>query len=76
MLPLGTAQLLRKSRAGGPGQGTGPGPTQHTGLVPTFRAMRSSSDAHFCSHCKSLRCRYLGQQLIFKTPGPILTHLS
>lgn len=25
---------------------------------------------------KSSRCRYLGQQLIFETPGPILTHLS
>lgn len=72
------AQLSIQGKAGyKQGWATSPGSPQHTRLIPTFRGMCSSSHAHSCATVsKSSCCCYLGQQLIFKTPGPILTHLS
>lgn len=46
--------------------------------LPLHSAMHSAStNTCFGSHCEpSSHCCYLGQQLIFNTLGPILTHLS
>lgn len=57
----GTAQVQPSTR------GSSPPPERRAAPATLAFALTASKSPHR---------RYLGQQLIFKTPGPILTHLS